>query len=92
MRPTNLADAMVFDDHQFRDNLEAKLQTQKLDAIDIRPKEFEVIDKIYQNELEEIQIKLKSESIKKLKKLNKQIRDRMIKGTEVIPSKALDPD
>ena len=67
-------------------------KTHHHEDCDKRPKYFEVIDKIYQNELEEVQNKLRSESLRKLKKLNLQIRDRMIKGSEVIPSKTMDPN
>lgn len=38
-----------------------------------KPKEFEVVDKIYQNEMEDIEKKLKEESPQKLKKLNASV-------------------
>ena len=55
-RPKNLADAYVFDDANFRDTLGTMISKQQQDkaSVGMRPKEFEVIDKIYQNELEEI--------------------------------------
>ena len=44
-------------------------QTKLLSTI-TKPKEFEVVDRIYKNEMEDIEKRLKEESPQKLKKLN----------------------
>lgn len=46
-------------------------------------RQFEIVDRIYKNELTEIESHLKSESRKKLKKLNQSIEARMAKGSDV---------
>lgn len=45
----------------------------QFDTSQYKPKEFEVVDKIYQNEMEDIEKKLKEESPQKLKKLNASV-------------------
>ena len=49
-----------------------------------KPRYFEVIDKIYQNEIDEIELKIKQESPGKLKFINKMIDERIQKGTEIL--------
>ena len=62
------------------------------DAIETnkKPRQFEVIDKIYQNEFDEIESKLKEESPSKLKRLNNVIDERILKGTEILNNKRAD--
>ena len=50
---------------------------------DPRTRQFEIVDRIYKNELTEIESHLKSESRKKLKKLNQSIEARLAKGSDV---------
>ena len=45
--------------------------------------QFEIVDRIYKNELTEIESQLKTESRKKLKKLNQSIEARMARGSDV---------
>ena len=49
-----------------------------------KPRYFEVIDKIYQNEIDEIESKIKQESPGKLKFINRLIDERIQKGTEIL--------
>ena len=61
-------------------------QSQMLSTI-TKPKEFEVVDKIYKNEMEDIEKKLKEESPQKLKKLNQSVEQRIKMGAVELSGK-----
>lgn len=52
-----------------------------------KPKEFEVVDKIFQTEMEGVEKKLKEESPQKLKKMNASVEQRVHNGTVELSGK-----
>lgn len=51
-----------------------------MNTTSMKPKEFEIVDKIYKNEIENIEKKLQEESPQKLKKLNQSVEQRIKMG------------
>ena len=56
-----------------------------------KPKEYTVVDNIFEIQQKELLDKISTESVLKLKKLNKNIEERFLKGADIIHSKKLDP-
>ena len=56
-----------------------------------KPKEYTVVDNIFEIQQKELLDKISTESVLKLKKLNKNIEERCLKGADIIQSKKLDP-
>ena len=77
--PSHSVDTIVF---KPKDNpLMKSIETDG--AQELGTRQFEIVDRIYKNELTEIESHLKSESRKKLKKLNQSIETRMARGTDM---------
>jgi hypothetical protein len=58
----------------------------------LKPHNFEIVDKIYQTELEALNTKLTSENRRKLRQLNRTIQDRIQRGTEVMNNRIMEED
>ena len=69
-----------------------KYRSKYVTLTNTQPHNFEIVDKIYKNELTQTTEKLKLDNSRKLRILNRTIQDRIQKGTETINTRLLEED
>ena len=73
------------------DSLQA-FRSKYLTLTKTQPHNFEIVDKIYKNELTSTNEKLNVENRRKLRILNRTIQERIQKGTEIINTRMIEED
>lgn len=78
-------------DEQSGEILKLYEQYRNVDELNLKPMHYQVIDGIFHSQLKEVQQALQKDSIRRLKKLNLNIEERLQKGTDMLHGKPSDP-